>query len=156
MNIGEVCSREVYIMRAGEPLREAVALMHRHQVGAIIVVEQDKDRVRPVGILTDRDVIYAQVMQGAEFSRSQVKDAMTTHPTTVLESAGLTEAISRMSDAGVRRAPVVDETGDLVGIITLDDLLPVISEELQGLARLIGGQAREGSARRSPSDPRIE
>ena len=81
---------------------------------------------------------------------------MTSHPTVVAETASLTEAIRRMSDAGVRRAPVVDESGDLVGILSLDDLLPVVSEELQSLARLIGGQARAAEGLRSlPAGPSL-
>ncbi len=156
MNAGEVCSREVYIMRADEPLRGAVAMMHGHQVGTVIIVERDRDLVRPVGIVTDRDVVYAQVSHGSELSQLRVEDAMTTHPTLVAETASLPEAIRRMSDAGVRRAPVVDDAGDLVGILSLDDLLPVISEELQGLARLIGGQARAAQGPRpSPSNPSL-
>jgi CBS domain-containing protein len=155
MNVGEVCSREVYIMRHDEPLREAVALMHRHQVGAVIIVEQERELVRPVGIVTDRDVVYAQVSLGTELSRLRTKEAMTSHPTLILETASHSEAIGRMSDAGVRRAPVVNQAGELVGIVSLDDLLPVVSEELQGLARLIGGQARasQGSADKSRLAP---
>ena len=146
MNAGEVCSREVYIMRPEEPLRDAVALMHRHRVGAVIIVESGRGLVRPIGILTDRDVVYALVSRQTRLSELRVEDAMTSHPTVITEAAGIPEAIRLMSDAGVRRAPVVSETGDLVGIITLDDLLPVVSEELQGLARLIGDQARAAQA----------
>ena len=142
MNAGEVCSRDVYIMRPEEPLREAVALMHRHHVGAVIIVERVTGLVRPIGIVTDRDVIYAQISRKTPLSQLRVAEAMTSHLTVITEIASLSEAIRRMSEAGVRRAPVVSEAGELVGIITLDDLLPVVSEELQGLARLIGGQAR--------------
>jgi CBS domain-containing protein len=153
MNAGEVCSREVYIMRPEEPLSGAVALMHGHEVGAVIVVQQEGNLLHPIGIVTDRDVVYAQVSRGAALPGLRIEDAMTSHPTLVAEDASLTEAIRRMSDAGVRRAPVVDETGDLVGIVTLDDLLPVLAEELQGLAGLIGGQA--GAAQRDRSAQRV-
>lgn len=154
MNAGEVCSREVYIVRADEPLRSAVAMMHGHEVGTVIVIERDRDLVRPIGIVTDRDVVYAQVSRGVELSQLRVGDAMTTHPTFVAETASLADAIRRMSEAGVRRMPVVNEAGDLVGILSLDDLLPVVCEQLQGLARLIGGQARAAEGlRRSASGP---
>ena len=131
MNAGEVCSREVYIIRADEPLRSALAMMHGHEVGAFIVVDRHSDLVRPIGIVTDRDVIYAQVSRGTELFQLRVEDAMTSHPAVVAETASLSQAIRRMSDAGVRRAPVVEQSEDLIGILSLDDLLPVVSEELQ-------------------------
>jgi len=64
VNIGEVCSREVYIVRPAEPLADAVAEMHKRQVGTLVVVEEKPDQVRPIGVITDRDVIRAQVLQG--------------------------------------------------------------------------------------------
>ena len=141
MNIGEVCSRDVYIVRAAEPLAEAIGEMHRRHVGALIVVEQEPGPVRPIGIVTDRDAIRAQVSQGAALSRLTVADAMTAHPFMLSDTCDLAEAIGRMSSRGVRRAPVVNESGDLVGIVSFDDLLPVVAEQLNALAKLIGGQA---------------
>lgn len=67
---------------------------------------------------------------------------MTTHPLTLPESCGIPEAIGQLSTRRVRRAPVVNESGDLVGIVSFDDLLPVVSEQLDALAKLIGDQAR--------------
>lgn len=142
MNAGELCSREVYIVRPDEPLSEALALMHKCHVGAVIVVERQDYLVRPIGMVTDRDVLRAQVSRGAELFQLRVGDAMSGEPTTVPESAGVAETIARMSDRGVRRAPVVNEEGNLVGIVSLDDLLPIVSEQVAGLARLIGAQAR--------------
>ena len=142
MNIGEVCSREVYIVRPAEPLADAVAEMHKRHVGALVVVEEKPDQVRPVGVITDRDVIRAQVLQGSALTHLAIADAMTADPLTLRETCGIAEAIGQMSARGVRRAPVVSESGDLVGIVSFDDLLPVVSEQLAALAKLIGDQAR--------------
>ena len=147
MNIGEVCSREVYIVRPAEPLADAVAEMHKRHVGALVVVEEKPDQVRPVGVITDRDVIRAQVLQGRALTHLAIADAMTAHPLTLQETCGIAEAIRQMSVSGVRRAPVVSESGDLVGIVSFDDLLPVVSEQLAALAKLIGDQA-QGQDRR--------
>jgi CBS domain-containing protein len=149
VNIGEVCSREVYIVRAAEPLTDAVTEMHKRHVGAVVVVAEEPGLVRPIGIVTDRDAIRSQVLQGKGLSRLTVADAMTTQPLTLSESSGIPEAIGQMSTRGVRRAPVVNESGDLVGIVSFDDLLPVVSEQLHALAKLIGDQARreEGGRR---------
>jgi CBS domain-containing protein len=70
-----------------------------------------------------------------------VQDVMTADPLTIAESCGLAEAITSLRARGVRRAPVVADTRGLVGIVSLDDLLPAVAEELTALAKLIGGQA---------------
>jgi len=142
VDIGELCSREVYIVRPAEPLAEAIAEMHRRHVGALVVVEEKPDQVRPIGIVTDRDAIRSQVLRGRALTALTVADAMTADPLTLAETCGIAEAIGQMSTRGVRRAPVVSESGDLVGIVSFDDLLPVVSEQLTALARLIGEQAR--------------
>ena len=142
VNIGELCSRDVYIVTPAEPLADAVAEIQKRHVGALVVIERKADQVRPIGVVTDRDAIRAQVVQGKGFRRLTVTDAMTAHPLTLAESCGIPEAIGQMSTRGVRRAPVVNESGDLVGIVSFDDLLPVVSQQLSALAKLIGDQAR--------------
>src|SRR5512146_1477262 len=150
MNIGEVCSREVYIFKADEPLASAVAEMMKRRIGAIVVVEIEPERVRPVGIVTDRDVVRGQVSLKKDLPSLALRDVMTSGPLTVSETSGIAEAIEHMGARGVRRAPVVNDSGDLVGIVSLDDLLPVVAEELGALARLVGDQARREGAPASP------
>jgi len=142
VNIGEVCSREVYIVRPTEPLAEAIAEMHKRHVGSLVVVDEIPGQVRPIGVVTDRDAIRSQVLRGRELATLTIGDAMTADPLTLAETCGIAEAIGQMSTRGVRRAPVVSESGDLVGIVSLDDLLPVVSQQLTALARLIGDEAR--------------
>ena len=151
MNIGEVCSREVYIYRAGEPLASAAAQMIKRRVGALVVVESAPGLVRPIGIVTDRDIVRGQVSLGKELAGLTVGDVMTRDPLTVSEASGVGEALEQMRLRRVRRAPVVSESGDLVGIVSLDDLLPVLTEELRALARLVGSQS--GHEGRSTSLP---
>jgi CBS domain-containing protein len=153
MNIGEICSREVYIFEAGEPLANAVGEMIKRHIGAIVVVETAPNRVRPVGIVTDRDVIRGQVSLKKELPNLTLRDVMTSAPLMVSEASGIPEAIERMRARGVRRAPVVNDSGDLVGIVSLDDLLPIVAEELGALARLVGNQAsREVGTARPPRE----
>ena len=142
MQVGDICSREVYMVRSEEPLAEAVREMDKRHVGAVVVVDSQADIVRPIGIVTDRDVVRGQLVRSADLFCLSVGDVMTKTPLTVEESCGVGEAIERMSARNVRRAPVVSSTGDLVGIVTLDDLLPVVAEDLSMLARLLGTQAR--------------
>ena len=142
MQIGDICSRDVYVVRADEPLAEAAREMDRRHVGAVVVVETRGEVTRPVGIVTDRDIVCGQFDRGADLFCLAVKDVMTRDPLTLAESSGAAEAIERMSAKTVRRAPVVDTAGNLVGIVTLDDLLPIVAGELTALANLIGTQAQ--------------
>jgi CBS domain-containing protein len=142
MIVGEVCSREVYFVRREEPLAEAVREMKNRNVGAVVVADWAGEQLRPVGIMTDRDVVYGQIARQADLFCLAVSDVMTPDPLTIAESADIGDAVESLSNRGVRRAPVVNANGTLVGIVTLDDLLPVIADELSSLAKLIGNQAR--------------
>jgi CBS domain-containing protein len=150
MHVGEVCSREVYMVQPAEPLIEAAREMSRRHVGAVVVVEQRDAVVRPVGIVTDRDVVRAGLKRNAGLADLSVAEAMTRAPLTFDESCTVADAIEQMSARHVRRAPVTGAGGDLVGIVSFDDLLPAVAEELSSLARLIGAQARrEGPVQKS-------
>lgn len=141
MQIGEVCSREVYVVRPGDPLVDAAREMEDHHIGSIVVVEANDGLLRPVGIVTDRDIVRGQLQRGADLFRLRVADVMTRTPLTLEESCGVAEGLERLSGRRVRRAPVVSSSGDLVGIVSFDDLLPVVAEDLSALAKLVGTQA---------------
>jgi CBS domain-containing protein len=141
MEIGELCSREVYVVTSDEPLVQAVREMDRRHIGTVVVVEaREKARV-PIGIVTDRDVLCGQLKRHADLFTLTVQDVMTPDQWTIAESCGVAEAITGLRARGVRRAPVVSDARDLVGIVSLDDLLPVVAENLSSLAKLIGKQA---------------
>jgi CBS domain-containing protein len=142
MRIGDLSSREVYTVEPDAPLVEAVREMHRRHVGSIVVVERQGDTLRALGIVTDRDVIRGEITRRTDIFSLTVSDVMSANLLVLPESCGLSEAISALRQWGVRRAPVVDELGNLCGIVTLDDLLPAVALELEGLAKLIGRQAR--------------
>ncbi len=141
MEIGELCSREVYFVRPGEPLVQAVREMDRRHIGTVVVVEARGKSLVPIGMVTDRDVLCGQLKCHADLFTLTVQDVMTSDPWTIAESCGLAEAITGLRARGVRRAPVVTDTRELVGIVSFDDLLPAVAEELSSLARLIGRQA---------------
>lgn len=129
MAVGEICNREVVIAEKALSVVDAAQLMRKHHVGDLVVVEVQDGRKRPVGIVTDRDIV------GLDMA-------------TVRESEGLFEALRYMRDKGVRRMPVVDRDGGLVGIITLDDLLSLLAEEMTELAKLVSHERqREAVAR---------
>ena len=143
MEIGDLCSREVYLVRRDDPLGDAVREMHRHHVGAVVVVEPRGALLSPVGIVTDRDVLRGQIACRSDLFSLKIQDVMTPDPLTLSERCGLAEGLSQMKARSVRRAPVVSDLGNLVGIVSFDDLLPAVSEELAVLAKLIGRQAAQ-------------
>lgn len=140
MTIGTICSRDVCVSRRGAALAAAVERMSKRHVGAIVVVEEGDTGLKPVGIITDRDVVCGQLSPPRDLFCMSVDDVMTPELFTLEETCEIPEAVARLSDRGVRRAPVVDRQGSLVGIISIDDLLPRLAGELSALAELIRSQ----------------
>jgi CBS domain-containing protein len=149
MAVGEICSREVVFARRGESLRVAAQLMREKHVGALAVVdERNGDRI-PVGIITDRDIVIAVVAKGLDADTLLVGEAMSADLVTARESDGVSECIAKMRAKGVRRVPVVDARGALVGIVSADDFLDLLAEELSGLARMIASEQRREAKTRA-------
>ncbi len=137
MSVGGICNREVIIMRCDETAQEAAKLMRQHHVGDVVVVE-DRAGVRvPVGIVTDRDLVVEIVATELDPATITVGDIMMQDLFTVKESAGVFESIQHMRRKTVRRLPIVGDDGGLVGILALDDVLALLSEELLDLSKLV-------------------
>lgn len=148
MAIGEICNREVVVVTRETTIAKAAQLMRQHHVGDVVVVMEAGGLRTPVGILTDRDIVVETVAADLEPAALAVGEILVQDLATVQESAGVFEAIRYMRDKGVRRMPVVNEGGDLIGILALDDLIDLLAEELGALARLIAReQNREASLR---------
>ncbi|MGA9665868.1 MAG: CBS domain-containing protein [Gallionella sp.] len=137
MPVSEICNREVVVVQRSNTLLEAAQLMRQHHVGDVVVVE-DRGGVRvPVGIVTDRDLVVEIMAPAIDQKVFTVGDIMAPELVSVSEDAGMSESIEYMRAKGVRRVPVVDKRGGLVGILTLDDLLELLAEELLSLAKLV-------------------
>ena len=137
MPISEICNREVIIVQRENTILEASQLMRQHHVGDVVVVEE-RDGVRvPVGIVTDRDLVVEVMAPAIDQKVITVGDIMPAELATVMENAGVSETIEYMRAKGVRRLPVVNTGGGLVGILALDDLLELLAEELLSLAKLV-------------------
>ncbi|HYB32158.1 MAG TPA: CBS domain-containing protein [Steroidobacteraceae bacterium] len=142
MRIAEISSTPVFVAYASQPLAAAAREMRTQDVGALVVVDPRDPQQRPLGIITDRDIVRGQLERSADLYCLTVADVMTRDPLTVAADAGLGEAIRAMSERGVRRAPVVDRSGGLVGVVTMDDVLPAVARELNELAGITVVQAR--------------
>jgi CBS domain-containing protein len=129
MSLGALLARKAITAEPDEPLCLAARLMEQENVGAIVVVERD----RPVGILTDRDLALAVCLHGAN-PRDTIQSRMMCPVDTIRDDEGVYTATQKMMELAVRRLPVVDDIGRLVGIVSLDDLLSLLSRELRNVA----------------------
>ncbi len=149
MGIGDICNREVVYVNRDVTVNAACKLMRHYHVGSLVVVDDvDAQRV-PVGILTDRDVVVEIDAMDLDAKVITAGDIMSSALVTVQENHGVLETIEIMRFKGVRRMPVVNAEGRLVGIVTIDDLLAVLAEELTDIARIVSReQTHEQQARR--------
>jgi CBS domain-containing protein len=138
MRLIDICSPHVAVTYPEQPLAQAAVTLRDRPVGALVVVDSLDPLRRPVGILTDRDVVRGQLAKGADLYCLVVRDVMTEKPLTLRSTQDTGDAIEAMNARAVRRAPIVDAEGSLVGIVTLDDLLPAVANELLSLGKLMG------------------
>lgn len=148
MPVGEICNREVVVAERTTTIVEAARIMRRYHVGDLVVVDEVQGRRVPVGMVTDRDLVVEVIAREQPFASCTVSAIMSATVVCVPETAGVIEAIQLMRSHGVRRVPVVDAGGALVGILAADDLLDLLAEELSALARIAPrGQEREVRSR---------
>jgi CBS domain-containing protein len=140
MIIGQIRTPNVIVTYPDRPLADAARMMRDSHVGALVVLDKHDPQRQPKGMLTDRDIVRGQLIKGADLHCLTVGDVMTRSPLVLPLDMGLSEGIEALRSRGVRRAPVVDGNGGLVGIVTLDDLLPALARNLQELAKLMGTQ----------------
>ncbi len=148
MLVSEFCNREVVIVDRATSILEAAKLMRSEHVGDLVVTDNRKGQQVPVGILTDRDIVVELLAEEVELDKVSVGDAMSFELLTVNEQDGLQETIEKMRQRGVRRLPVVDADGVLVGIVTVDDLMELIAEQLTDLVHLVSNEMAHERARR--------
>ncbi|HEX6137307.1 MAG TPA: CBS domain-containing protein [Casimicrobiaceae bacterium] len=134
--IGEFCVRNVVTVAREATVSEAAALMRQYHIGAVLVADERADGKIPAGILTDRDIVVEIVAAGLDATSVKVGELMQRPVTTITESADYGETVRLMAVNGVRRMPVVDARGRLVGIITVDDILRQLAGPLVALADL--------------------
>ncbi len=148
MAIGEFCNREVVFATREMSLPEAAQLMREHHVGDLVVVDEVDGKRVPVGIVTDRDMVIEVIAQSLDFNKFSVGDIMSPQLVSVPEKEGVFETIRLMRAKGVRRIPVVNQDGGLAGIVSADDMLDLLAEEMAELAKVAPReQEREAKTR---------
>lgn len=141
MPIEELCERKVLTATPETSVYLAAKLMKENNIGNVIVVDNKTGSVKPIGIITDRDIATKIVADNVDPTKVCVNDMMTGSLFSLNKNQGVSEALKMMSEKGVRRVPVVDDAGNIVGILTVDDFFMLIANEVAHIAKLISKQS---------------
>lgn len=136
MEVGKLSTLVAVCCSRDESVQGAAFLMRKHHVGDLIVVDEPDGERIPVGIVTDRDIVVSVIALGLDPLGLQVGDIMTDDLLTASEDDDVYATIERMRLRGIRRVPVVSDSGALAGIVSADDLLTFLAEEMEDLARI--------------------
>jgi len=137
MNVGHACARSVTTAEARETVREAARRMLRQSVGTLVVIDPRDEVVRPIGIVTDRDIVTRGVAADLDPDRTALSMVMSVPVQTIEEGRPVEEALEIMSRRAIRRLVVTDGDGRLTGIIALDDVLDTLADEVGAISRLL-------------------
>ena len=141
MTIANLFQRDVDVAKPGEPVQVAAKRMSDRKIGALVLVDDDR---KPVGVVTDRDLTVRVLGEGRDPYATAVGDVMTSYPQSVSEFTTVEEALGLMRSHAVRRLPVVRSDGVLAGIISVDDIMRRLFDELGDVSGLLAKVAPHG------------
>lgn len=143
MTVADICNRNVVVAPKTEMIVDAAKRMRMSHVGALVVIDNRNGRHVPIGIVTDRDIVISVVAGDPDHIRHLlVSDVMSSDLITALERETVDAALKKMQEHGVRRLPIVDAEGVLVGILTLDDVLQYLTAQQSDLVALVAREQR--------------
>ena len=149
MSVGKFCNRQVVIAPQNADIIMLAQLMREHHVGDVVIVEAAEEGQNiPKGIITDRDIVVELLACQVPLDTVTAKDVMSREVVVVGEEDGLWDALQLMQRKGVRRLIVTNEQDGLEGILTADDLLELLAQELSSLSKVaFRGMTRETEIR---------
>jgi CBS domain-containing protein len=136
MTVADLMREDVVSAARDTPVAEVATAMRNEDVGSVVVAENGA----PVGLVTDRDVAVRVAADRLDAGEMDAESVMTEDPITVEHDTGVFELCATMAEESVRRVPIVNG-GDLVGIVTMDDLTLLLSDELGNLAGVIEAES---------------
>jgi predicted transcriptional regulator len=149
MVISDFCERDVVTMTLDSTLVEAAKLMRHYHVGYIVVVEERNKQVFPLGIVTDRDIVIEVIATELDPQTITVGDIMLQKLLVIRDDADIVKTIDLMTNEGVRRLPIVNEKGTLVGVATMEDMLIKTANLFESFNRLLAKE-RENELKHRP------
>ncbi len=148
MLVRDICQNNVVVVTGADSVLTAARLMRDQHIGCVIVTADSGDGVRPVGVLTDRDIVVAVLALNLDAEEIAVADVMSADVRVIAADAGIPEALATMRAAGVRRLPVVGAGGVLEGLVSSDDILKALADELGNVARIVVSEQDQERAKR--------
>jgi|JRYE01.1.fsa_nt_gb CBS domain-containing protein len=149
MKLKDLCVLDAVCCLPDITIAAAARAMRQNHVGDLIVIDDADEEREPIGMITDRDIVLEVIALGRDPNTVKVREVMTTHVVIASADEDATTALERMRSQGVRRLPVVDEGGFVMGIVALDDLLRLHAEQAAALAQVVSNaQVRESRGRR--------
>jgi CBS domain-containing protein len=145
MTIGDFSRRNVVCISEDLSLKEAANLMRTKHVGSIVVIRHADRGPIVTGIVTDRDIAIVAVARDFDPQTLRVADVMTAEPITAHSEDSVLSVLQLMKAHGVRRIPLTTVDDVLVGIVSFDDVLQAVADELQILAQAIAGERKQES-----------
>jgi CBS domain-containing protein len=140
MNVGQICSGRLVKVAQNTPLSEVARIMTTQHVGAVVVTDGNGERAPLAGIITDRDIVSAQLEHAKDLSSLSAGAVMTRNVLTLAQDESIDGAIAHMRARSVRRAPVVSAEGIPVGLVSVDDLISQLSFKLFSIAGIVAQQ----------------
>src|SRR5512138_2269903 len=154
MNLASLCTRPVVTVPRSATLQEAAAQMREHHIGALVVTEPRSEGDQVCGVITDRDLAIDMLARGIDAAKAPVSELLDGRLFGAAGDADVSEAIARMQEHGVRRLLIHDDAGELIGVVSFDDLLQACAEQLSGLVQVLGKEIeRERQERQALTAP---
>lgn len=142
MSLQQFCQRPVITISPAQTIVEACQLLQEKNVGCLVVTDADE----LCGILTDRDITLKVTGERKDPQQTAVREIMTPHPAHITVDKTLHDLTALMHTHHVRRVPIVSKTKEVVGLVTLDDLLMLLSDEMADLGQGVLGALQEAEA----------
>lgn len=154
MSIKSICKTNVMTIEKSATLKQVSNLMRKQHVGAIVVTEGLNGKKSPVGIITDRDLALA--LDVAPVPQDLVVEHMMLYrPIMLKTSTDILDATKIMRDNGVKRLPVTNDDGSLYGIVTADDILVLLGDEMKNLSQITDIQIKKEQGERTPAERHV-
>ena len=128
MKNSDIMTKDLVYSRPSDMVSDVAQLMKDEDIGPVLIVDESNDGKRLVGIVTDRDLAIKVVGEGRDPQNTRVEDVMTESLVTVRASDDVQSAMQAMAQNQLRRIPVVDDNGQLVGIISQADVATRLNE----------------------------
>ena len=136
MTAGRLCSRILATASPDESARKAAKRMADYDVGALVVLKEDRG-AKAVGMITDRDIVLRGIAERLDLDDTNVSEIMSKPVNSVRDDTPIEEAVAKMASAGTRRLVVTAEGDRVAGILTLDDVLDGIARETAAIGKVL-------------------